>query len=213
MAQPLIVGDIIQFRTWSTDTDQASVQRMNYLVVSVTGSITDQDCCTLFSTAMEGPMKAILNNNATFNGIEAQLVSRTPLTASVFETADAGPGTAGAAALPRQTAGILTWLTPFAGVRFRGRLYMPFPAAADDQGNGIPTNAYEVKMFNVAQIYVGFTNPTVGINNAVLAQILVHKAGKTPTPLPTVITSYFIKQKWATQRRRGSFGRVNSSPI
>ena len=123
-------------------------------------------------------------------------------------------GTGGATSLPKQTCGLASIKTALAGRRYRGRMYLPFPSVTMDTGDGVPTAGYQVNVVNAVTVMLSVNNITVGGRTANWNTVLVHKAGKTPIPAsPTPITTFVIDGGWATQRKRGYFGRINESPI
>lgn len=123
-----------------------------------------------------------------------------------------GVGFAGGLAgdvLPTQTAGLITKRTAVPGRRGRGRAYIPFPTESYNDANGLPTNAYMTPAgalaFSISQsVLVGTL-----IDGNYLDPVILHRdTGGTSDILATL-----ARQKWATQRRRGSYGRPNVSPF
>jgi hypothetical protein len=93
---------------------------------------------------------------------------------------------------------------------------MAFPDASDDINNGVPSAGYQTALSNWLAVYLtAVTVPNAGATGSVsLVPCLNHRPGKTPLPATvTDITSGSISAFWATQRRRGSFGRANSVPF
>jgi hypothetical protein len=215
----LAFGDILLVRFWCVDTEQASVNSVWYHVDTV-GFVpaTDQDVADTFNTSYAPLFLGILNANAEFRGVEAQMRNNvapySALGAVVFNNSLAGPGVAGPNALPRQTCGLGSFQTMFAGPGQRGRIYYPFPCTADDDTTGKPTAGYQTRIGTITNDLTLPATIAVGGRSATLGRILVHrknKAGVIP-PISTIVGGTFAV-RWATQRRRGSFGRPNTSPI
>lgn len=216
MAQPFNVNDYVQVRVFCTNSEQASVNTFWYAVVAVgTPAATDLDMATDLDTGfLSTALPPMLNNLTTYNGVQVQVYRTPDIFAAQDSIAGAGPGTGGAVALPRQTAGLTHWQTPKAGRAYRGRTYWPFPATAHDTGDGIPTTAYVALMTTLANGLLNFTTFTVSGRSAQVSLVLKHRKNKAGvTPVPSTILSETNEAKWATQRRRGSFGRPNVSPI
>jgi hypothetical protein len=217
MTTALVVGAQVQVRIWCADVEQASVNTLEYIVAAVSSpAATDQDVADNLSVAFNGLYKAVLSDTAFYRGVQVRIGASPGLlfTAPVFNNSSAGPGTAGAVGLPRQTCGLVSYQTLFSGQANRGRSYIPFPAQADDATFGVPGATYLTNLGLLAgDMGVGLSI-SVGARTATLVRVLIHrknKAGATPPPSP--ITSFSISLRWATQRRRGSFGRANASPI
>lgn len=219
MATNLVVGEVVQARIWCVDSEQASVNTLWYVVAAAGGTpATDQDVADNLNVTFAPLMKGLLNNLAAYHGVQVNIHNGTApfrqITAPVFNNSLVGNGTRGAIALPRQTCGLLSFQTPFPGQAFRGRFYIPFPADADNQGGGAPGATYITNATALAgQVGVG-QSIVASTRTATLARVLLHGPGKDGvTPPPTIISGTSVSGKWATQRRRGTFGRANSSPI
>lgn len=217
MSTTLLPGMLVSARFWTADSEQASINVINYRVPSVTGvATTDQDMANYLDLQMASVYKPLIYNAANYRGVQVAILGVTPRPATVFSNTHAGAGTAGATGLPRQTCGLVSYQTALGGRRFRGRTYLPFPTTADNQTNGTPTPGYLTLLTNwLAQLFASNTVPNAGATgSAAILPVLNHRAGKTPIPATvTDITHSTVSPSWATQRRRGSFGRANSVPI
>jgi hypothetical protein len=120
-------------------------------------------------------------------------------------------GTGGSTALPKQTAGLITLRSSVVGKKNRGRQYVPFPATASDQGAGVPTLLY---LADLIPLGAALRNVTVvgdaGPANTADFSPIIWKKG---SPTHAFITSMVVRRAWATQRKRGDYGRLNASPI
>lgn len=210
----LAVGNIVTFRIWCTDAEQASVNTLRYQVISQTGSGgTLLQAATAFDAGISAIMTTLLNNNAEYKGVQAY-VNQVPLPAPAVSTTGTGFGTGGANAMSRQTAGLIGWKTNFAGPAFRGRMYIPFPSTSEDAVGGVPSTVYTTDLDNFATALISFGTVGSGGNTSTLQFVIAHTVGKSGIrPAPSVIASGAGTGKWATQKRRGSYGRANSSPI
>ncbi len=215
MSVNMLVGDLVIVKAWSIDAEQAAVNRVWYSCTAITGTGgTD----VLFATAMDtvqAPLyKSAMSPNASYRGIQVQVYRNQVPFASVFTIANTGAGTSGTITMPRQVSGIITCTTALAGKKYRGRLYFPFPSTVVDAGQGVPTAPYIAILQNVGNGFYSTQNIGGGGNTSTLIPVLVHKNPAIGPPLPpTPIIANTVPTKFATQRRRGAYGRANVSPI
>jgi hypothetical protein len=219
MGRTIEGGDILKFSLWCSDSEQASVNTFYYAVtnIGVGGPPLDDEAALDFDTAVQASIKALISNTATYRGSQCQIVSRPPFRIPQPSVVNAGVGTAGAIGMARQTAGLISWYTDFPGPSGRGRTYVPFPSTSDDAGLGLPTNGYITKLENFKDALVDLTNITgAGGTSATVAIALAHYSlPRTAEQVPTVtfLRSHISRGKWATQKRRGSYGRSNAVPF
>lgn len=210
MAQNLAVNDIIKAQLWTSDSEQASVNTFHYRVNSITGSIpTLSDFLEQWLTAGAATYRACLCASAHFDGGLAQIIKPLPLFTAIKSLTGQGNGAVVEPAMSRQTAGLLSWKTPLAGPGGRGRTYIPFPGTASSSGLGIPTNGYVSDILAFAVAISAFDTVTVtGGTATVKIGIQQSKTGNF-----VEYNDVVANQKWATQKRRGSYGRPNFSPV
>jgi len=221
MATVLFPNVLVQVRIWSqvTAAFQAAVNTAWYFCSSV-GSppAFDTDVADQVDSLIATDFKALLSSTAEYRGVQVILHGSSPsyaaLTLPVAAAAGAGNGTSGADLMPKQTAGILKFQTLRPGPSGRGRFYLPFPSTASDSGGGTPSAGYSTAVITFgADIGVGLAISQGG-RTALLIRVLVHrknKAGLFPDPSPVI--DWSTSGLWATQKRRGSYGRQNLSPI
>lgn len=211
---PILAGNVISFRNWFTQAEQAAVCTTHWLCVSTSGTPTTlQQICDAWDTAVQALWKTLIDSESIYNGTQAY-VDQVPLPQFAATTSSAGAGDGAALAVPRQATGLLGWTTSFAGPQFRGRLYLPFPGVDEDASGGIPTNLYRAHGNALGAAIVAFTTVTVGGGTLAGYPCILHRKNKAGTiPPPTQITLGTTRAKFATQKRRGSYGRPNVSPI
>ncbi len=209
----LVSGDIVQTRAWTHDTDQAAVNTWYWLVTGFNPDGVDEEDVAVGVDAVAGPLiKPCINNLAVYDGVQSRDISQLPLGIMQQSKVNAGDGTSGAAALPRQTAGLIQWRTTKAGPGGRGRTYMPFPSTTDTELNGKPTVAYQGHVNALATALMGITQ-FIHAGNP-LQLVSVEMVLKVKPGLSSLgIETFAVSDKWATQKRRGAFGRVNVSPL
>ena len=216
MATVLTIGTLLRARIWASNAEQASVNNMGYLVVGLTGAPTfDTDVARSLDALMAPIYKPTMTTNSHYNGVQVTWPTTTPRPATVFVNTNFGPGTQAPPDLPRQVCGVVGFQTNLAGRRYRGRAYFPFPASSMDSGDGAPSAAYVAYLTSWRGALVGLTSvPNAGATGtAQLSPVIIHEPGKTDVPPPTPIIASTSSTRWGTQRRRGSYGRANSSPI
>jgi len=210
MATAMVLNDILRTTMWCTDNAQAAATTWHWQVTAVGAPpATDQDLGDTLDSSIAAAMKTILSNNASYRGIVTQKIWPVPVAVDVISVANAGSGTSGATALPKQVSGITSWYTALGGRSQRGRSYWPFPATSSDTGDGIPTGGYVTAIAAIASVIRPLTAIAVGGRTATIQFGIYHRASHTLTPI-TVAQS---RTRWATQRRRGDYGRSNSAPI
>lgn len=211
MPEPLLLNDRLEFRCYCHDDEQSSVTSFYFQVLAgFSVTYTDLDAAIAFATLISNAFKGIIANTARFDGVSCQIKTRNPKTIPQLSDAGAGAGTAGAIGLPRQSAGLTSWRTDLAGSRGRGRSFWPFPAAAMNEGDGNPTTTYISALDATAVSLIALDElDSDSHGTANVDFVLWSKKYNTMTP----ITSAIHPDKWATQKRRGSFGRPNTNPF
>jgi hypothetical protein len=214
MARRMIAGECYRAIVNCKCQTQRSVNSIHLLVASTTGlGATDDELAAHLDLIWGVGVRAQISASAEYTGCSAQRIFPLPVTVASFNATNNGPGLGGASLLPKQTAGLISFATALAGRPFRGRFYMPFPSVADDTGSGdcsVPYVADLVSNKNnfIQAILVGTLPDQAG-----LIPVIWHRANtKAGLPLKdtgTPITSGTAATGWATQRRRGFFGRPN----
>lgn len=205
------VNDIYRGRLITDDgASQMGANILYYLCQTKGGTgATDAQIATALDTAAAAPYKALLANGARYRGAGMAKVLPLPGFTENFSVAGAGPGTAGAEMLPRQTCGLITWRTPFSGARFRGRTYVSFPSETDNQSTAIPTSSYLTRLGTLA-VNIGALSAGTFPNQNTFTLGIFHRDLLT---INIVIPPAFLQVRWATQRRRGSYGQPNTPPF
>lgn len=202
-------GSVLQVRLVCQDAEQASINVLHFRATSVAGSPTDQGAADSLDAAISALAYPLLNNHATYNGIGVRIIFPSASTPEVRSTAGAGVGTGGADALPRQSAGLVTWLSNTIRPHGQGRMYAPFPPAQKNTTNGAPSGAYLASLTTLAAYLLAPIAVGAGGDTALVRLVIWNKA----TSVSTFATDLRVGSGWATQRRRGSYGRSNAPPF
>jgi len=205
----LINGDILESRTVCQLGDQIGINVMHWQVRGVTGTVDLQDAADALDAVTAPAYKPCLATSVTYYGTGLRAVSPV-LSVEVASKLNTGPGTSGALVLPKQVSGLITWLTNTPGRTGRGRSYIPFPSQDDESGTEVPNAAY-VTNLNIITAVIG--NTTIAVipagGSASLRQIIWSRAH----PVVKDVQEGVGRARWATQRRRGDYGRINTVPF
>jgi hypothetical protein len=211
-------GDGLAMKVYCYFQGQLAVNVWYYVVTNVAGVCPNINLITLAFDAIAAPLyKAVLTNGASYRGTAGQKISSVAVGYAIeglYQTsANSGIGSGGTTALPTQVSGIITKRTNIAGRTGRGRVYIPFPDESFVTGTtGAPTAAYITALNLLAtNLFFGVTAGSGG-NTCVLSASLMREAPATTVSWPG-ITSYVSQAKFATQKRRGQYGRLNILPF
>lgn len=215
---PVAPNDIIEAKFFCMTSDQLGLSVCHFNVGPVVvGNVPPQAIADRLANYSAVLFQNLMPASAQFYGTGVKDISQTPPPVSTFSAMGRGAGLQPGILLPTQTSGLITWRTPFAGRKYRGRMYVPFPWVAADAGaNDLPSIAY---MFNLNALATALTTPIVvssGPNNLTLNLAVYHRPKVGPPAVPQSadnVTSYTTLQLWATQRRRGDHGRKNLPPF
>jgi hypothetical protein len=179
-------------------------------------SFWGEDLLSAYAAAgVPAKLKACISANASYLGAKTYYK---PLGAPPRISQDqtgAGVGTLTTNSCPDQVCGLIQWKSAVGGARGRGRDYMPFPTLEMVAPAGTPTITYLTKMADFAVILVGgvtIPNRGGGGGDLVIYPCTLY-AGLGPTFLPFVLDAFTTGGGFATQRRRGYYGRLNPDPF
>jgi hypothetical protein len=208
MSVPLTIGQQYRYTTYCQAGDQAGLNVRYLQIVNFTGAATSQDLVNTLDTGASSAYTPLLSVDAEYVGSALQLISGSiPRPIRNISTANTAPGLVAGNMLPTQICGIYTTETGFAGRGFRGRTYVPF-VSASSSGPGIiplPTGPYIAALTTMANDYQGQVTVTYLGGTITFFWALYHKL----TGALTKITDAVVRLKFATQRKRGSYGRPN----
>lgn len=203
------VNDIIETRAVCQLGEQVGINVRHWIRSSVTGADVSLDAIAEALHTRMGPLyQAVLHQTALFLGIGARKID--PLPISTEDVSDQGSltGLVLGEAIPRQVSGLITVRTAFGGSGFRGRIYIPFPGEADNDVDAEPTSSYVSRLQSLAAGWFTTLIVTEGANSNTFNSRLWRRAARQAV----IVDSMTARLVWATQRRRGSFGRPNTPP-
>lgn len=211
MSYTPIINDILEVRHYCVEGPQTAINVLHARVTALGGGgLTQQQIAASAGIAIGNFYRACLNNTAVYYGVGVQKVAPLPRLASEYSSGGSGGGTGGADPLPYQVCGFIKKFTILAGRHGLGRMYVAFPprqaqAAAIEN----PTPAYQANVAVLSTFVTGSITYTVGGASTSLDYGLYDVKNKVFT---STIGAVMIP-KWATQRRRGDYGRVNAPPF
>lgn len=202
----MAINDIVQIRHYCVKGDQLAINVTNWKVTAeVTGGATLQDMAETFADLGETNYPPLLDSSALYRGAQAQKIFPLPKSASaVFSKTTAG--LVGGNDLPSQVSGIISLRSSLAGRHNRGRIYIPFPSDGSNTAAGHPNAGYVTNLqafmtaVFVVQTVVGAGGTTT------LKPVILNRTANTTVD----IVAGRVKDRWATQRRRGDFGQKNT---
>lgn len=206
------IGSILKVQTICTVPGQISVLTTKWQMTNITGGsqFPTTDFLTEFDSQMGSLMQPLLSNGAQYYGTQVYLMN--PIGPAPRPDSFKGntvAGTGGAGLMPTQVSGLISFYTPQLGKVGQGRAYIPFPSLAAGQSDGTPTPEYLANLSALATFLRVLNNITAGAISGDFEHVLYQ--GGSATPL--FITDATPRDAFATQRRRGAYGRVNTPPF
>jgi hypothetical protein len=127
-----------------------------------------------------------------------------------YITTPKAPGTSTSDQLPTQVRPLLSMHTAKSGRAWRGRMYGASPAALFANAEGGPLATLGSAWLNAMDVWRAGSV----ISGTTWSLVLVHKQKPAPAPLipPDLVTVLEFQDRFATQRRSGQYGRLNSEP-
>lgn len=208
----MAVNDIWSFKITCFGMSQLGEIVLHALETTTLGTGgTVQQGSDSVSTAFATVIKAWMSPTFSYRGVIGQRIF--PLANKsnpINSVAGQGAGAAAAGDLPTQLAGLLTFRSNLVGRRGLGRGYVPFPATAQFTGTGaILSAAGLTALGNIATVLLApLTFGTGGNTSTIVFGVYSKKFGQIGTIIQVPTHASF-----ATQRRRGAFGKVNAQPF
>lgn len=203
------MGEIWELRVACYTLTQASANTFHYKVTALTGTVTDTYAANMIDNAIAAAWKAVMSSDASYRGCSLQRRFPLPRTRPAIDVSNDGLGTSLGESLPGQVSGIIGWTTDFAGPQYRGRTYVPFPSELFNESPALPTDAYVTLLDSLGEIMDGPFIIVDGANTLTLTRVLFNRASGASV----VVTGKVSRKKWATQMRRGSYGKQNARPF
>lgn len=191
---------------------QIAVLRRHWLCTIKTaggGPVTFADVAASIDADLNVALTACMYNGAQYRGTRVRRAFPVNLDGWELSTAGADAGNAGSIGLPSQAAGLISFFGSVYGKKGQGRQYVPFPSQDDNVGLGIPTAGYLTRLDALAGVWAAQRLVTVAGQTATLEP----GASSKPEAQFSIITGSKVGTAWATQKRRGGYGKVNRPPF
>lgn len=212
MALPFVgVGDIFLVNGRTSINAQLGEFGCHFKVTSFTGaSVTIQEIGNAYATDFDAALPNLLGVPVRVENPYAALIEPADGTVlvSAFGVSAHPAGTSGPNTIPTQVAAVLKKTTVRSGVRYRGRMYLPFLCTVLINANGelnaaglAAIRAFILTMYPAVRTVVGAGG------TADVKPVLLHRL-----PLPQTTTDIDVidpTSKLGTQVRRGDYGRRN----
>jgi hypothetical protein len=197
---------IIAVKLWTGQESQLGLCVLHYRCNADTTGIGDAAIAGTFEALWAPLVLPCMTSQAIWLGVNIQQIWPS-LGVPARSQALLGPGTDGALPMSKQTTGLVTKLTNLGGRAYRGRMYIPFPSTSSTTADAVPSAGYLTKLQAIG--YAVFA-PAVYDGSHNFTPVLFHKAFPA---LSTTIVQARVGTAWATQRRRGDYGKLNSLVI
>lgn len=207
---PILQGNRVEMRIFTKVTNQTSINVRHYRCDSSLGLGADLAVAAQqISDSVAADLKAVLSVEATYRGLGLRIVRPLPAGLETLTSSSSGPGTGTGIVMPLQICGLISLRSMFSGRSGRGRFYVPFPPNSQGIAGGLPSAGYLTGLQPLAVLL----GNTITVGTVPNTSVLVPAIWQRKTDTMVDIVGFITPQKWATQRRRGSFGRPNDSPI
>lgn len=207
------VGDTMELKFFCRQAEQIGMNIFHLVVNAVTGGTqTDQEIANALSLGFSVLYKQFMAADASYFGMQMARHVGTAYVPLTDSRSGSGAGTAGGMSLPRQAAGLCKLTTGGPGRKNRGRFYMPFPSSTYDSSGGLvsaPGVALIQQMGDSIRGPFLQTVPPTPLQDITLQAIIYHRTLDTFTR----VTGAVARAVFATQRRRGSYGKPNADPF
>jgi len=203
--------DKYEIKTYCVSGDQVCINVRNWRTIHEdTGGAFPQEIVDIYSAQV-----ALLHQNwmpvtARFIGCSLQFANVLPPTIPPFTSSlGAGDGNRSGDLLPKQAAGLIRLKGSLAGRHGRGRLYIGFGTEVWNGPGGTVVGAGLVTL-DALRLWYASQHNFVGATGATRLEPCLRN--RTDNSYTTVVDS-IVDDRWATQKRRGDFGRVNPIPL
>jgi hypothetical protein len=205
-----IVGEVWRLTIAAKfSNDQWQLPSIYLEVISTAGGDTKALVCGQMDSLMSAHVVPTLATSTFYYGSRMSPAHTTPPWLP-YKTVVSMVGTGTGSELPTQVRPLVSFGTEKSGRAWRGRIYGFTPSAQWCDSDGSPTAGLSAAWLNSLDPW----RATLSVGGTLWGMCLVHRQGPPPAPLLPVdpITTLVFQDRFATQRRSGSFGRPNSEP-
>jgi len=206
-----VVGDFCEVKVFTFLDNQLGINvHYGNIMEIAPGGLAEITVANALSTWLGTKVKGCICTNAKFLGVSVRQyrVGEAFPPATVYSKLSAGFGTGGDPPCPKQASGIFRKKTLMGGKKGQGRCYVPFPAVTAVEADGNPTDEY------LAAVHDYCARCDL-LENVSLDPLLVISFGlmkwRNAASFRGIIECSEV-DRFATQMRRGDYGRLNAIP-
>jgi len=211
-------NDVYESNHYTRHAEQVCVLRHFWRVTNTLGTgATQVQIAAAVDGAIASPLKALMASSAEYLGTKCSKIFPTPRTFATDVFTSTGFGGVAGDPVPRQSRGIVTLTTANAGRSWRGRRYIPFPSETSNDSDGTPTGPYLTALDTLGTALITTLVGVGGGGNTCDLEPVLAKLTYVGHVLNSITMKSFAgrisRNRWATQRRSGSYGRPNVTPF
>lgn len=208
------VGDYFECILYCTAIEQTSLNVLCFQIDTITtGAPIWANVAEAISKVVGPIYKTCLDIHAKWYGVGVRYLDVAGPGAWYYSGSERGFGVNDSELLPRQVCGMFTKTTALAGRHGRGRMYVAFPPeSGNNAALAVPEDSYMATLDALAAqlttpntVFTG-TSMTLTLDPQLVGRIL-------GVPFFEPIIGRIPRQKWATHRTRGSYGKPNAPPF
>lgn len=212
------IGDVLEVRNVCLNShhDQIGVNVLHYRVTAQgTFTPTLAEIAANLRPVFADIYTLCMANECRYSGVGVKNMAA-PATEEHVASVGGIFGNEGLNEFPSQISRLVSIKTGFAGPGHRGRIYVPFPStnSANSEGNMSASGITSIQLF--AAGFPLTKTITSGANSVtIVLGVLRRIAGGVALPPGTIDLAIQLVPKFlfATQRRRGDYGRINPLPV
>lgn len=201
---PVVTNDILQLTTACYSRGQVGLNILYYRCSAASPGALVDDIAINQDVAGAIAYRPGMTSQSMYYGTRWRSVTN-PGFAPWFHNDNEIQGNAMGSTLPTQVCGIITKKTDLIGRANRGRMYIPFPS---DIYRTFPFETPNDDYQTLLRALAGLFLFTIVSETWVAQPVIYHRVGMFPTD----ITSFAVQPRWATQRKRGDYGKLNPLP-
>lgn len=202
-------GQLCELRVycWNATASQLAINVLKYRIGGAAFPLSSDAVAIAISTLIADKYIAVMDAAARYSGVSVQ---DWPARLNVASWSNAGAGNGAVVGLdiPTQVCGLISYYSNTAGAKGRGRSYLGFTSSTSNTTAGLPSAGYltDAQALGDFMKFIAFSV----VGDEYFAELVICDAIGASAPKP-VLRAY-AQPRWATQRRRGSFGRLNTLP-
>ncbi len=207
----MIVDDKFETKTFCMAGDQVGINVRNWRVTDIVGgaSFDAQDYVDALSLRASFLHRAWMPDSCRYLGMQLYNINVAGIPSEVVTSAAGGGlGNQSSEQLPRQVAGLIHLKTLLASRHGRGRMYIPFGCELWNTTNGDVSPTALAILDSLRILYGEPQTVSLAGVHCQLWPAIKERA----TNVLTLVFNSSTEKRWATQRRRGQFGRQNPIP-